>query len=93
MTISESTRKSRVQRWENSKQAWEAKLATAENQNGTDVANKMIAEAEGMIKRLKETDGVKSVSGNAPKLAPKKTKQDTSTYRDVKENSTSTIGV
>lgn len=60
MTISEKTRLARVNRWASSKKAWEVKLNKATTQNDTDVANKMIAEAEGMISRLESKSEVVS---------------------------------
>ena len=52
MAINEKTRLARVDRWQGIKAAWESKLKKADNQNDTDVANKMIAEAEGMLSGL-----------------------------------------
>lgn len=52
MAIREKTRLARVDRWISLKKAWEAKLSRATTQNDTDVANKMIAEAEGILSRL-----------------------------------------
>ena len=52
MAIREKTRLARVDRWISLKKAWEAKLSRATTQNDTDVANKMIAEAEGILSRF-----------------------------------------
>jgi len=56
MVITETTRAARVKRWQNLKSAWEAKSKEADNENDKNVAAAMIAEADGMIKRLESND-------------------------------------
>lgn len=60
MAITEKTRLARVVRWQGMKAAWESKLDKAENQNDTDVAKKMIAEAEGTLSRLESKGRARS---------------------------------
>ena len=101
MPIDEKTRESRINRWKNLKSAWESKLAKASNENDSAVAKKMIAEAEGMIKRLESKDEIvqKEDISDKDKMAPlvKKTKsshkkRDT-TMVPEEEGSTSTLGL
>ena len=94
MSITEETRAARVNRWKDRKSAWETKLDEADNENDKSAAAAMMAEAEGMIKRLEKTDEVKKRSiatkglGDIPKK--KVTKTDTTSHRD--KDSTETIG-
>lgn len=82
MPINEKTREQRISRWARLKQAWESKLAKAANQNDTDVAKKMIAEAEEQIKRLEQKDEAfpeEVIRGDAKPATKnsRKTKEDT----------------
>ena len=58
MAITEAVRTARTKRWQNHKNAWETKLAKADNENDKTVAAAMIAEAEGAIKRLESKDKI-----------------------------------
>lgn len=96
MTISEKTRLARVDRWQGMKAAWKSKLDKAENQNDTDVANKMIAEADMMLSRLEIKDEDAAYPTSEVSKPPKKSKKDTDKYPPKINESTddkNTIGL
>jgi hypothetical protein len=99
MTISEKTRLARVDRWQGMKAAWKSKLGKAENQNDTDVANKMIAEADMMLSKLETKDEVVPEENigvtTGSKSSPKKriTKTDTVSHKAKDSEDNSTIGL
>lgn len=99
MTISEKTRLARVDRWTSLKNAWKAKLSEATTQNDTDVANKMIAEADMMLSKLKTKDEVVPEENTGvttgSKSSPKKriTKTDTVSHKAKDSEDNSTIGL
>ena len=80
MAINEKTRLARVTRWQGMKVAWKSKLDRAENQNDTDVANKMIAEADMMLSRLEIKDKDTAYPTSEVSKPTKKSKKDTDKY-------------
>lgn len=100
MSITEKTRKARVERWKAKKAVWVTKLASAKNQNDTDVAKLMIGEAEDALSRLESKGEVLSEDNmykksNIDKITKKvkadKLKRDPETPLKTKED-TSSIG-
>lgn len=94
MTIDEKTRKRRVKEWNARKTAWVAKLEAAKNPNDKAVAEAMIAEAEGVLKRLETKDEVdQDVATPTKTESTSNTKKKTAASGISKEKASGTIGL